>query len=78
MYVNMYRCIFTYTIFNIDLYRYIYRSIHIYVTSIPLSLSLYLSAAPSLPAAPWPSHDIAIANIVWCMAFKGGVGGGGV
>jgi len=26
--------------------------------------------------ARWPLHDIAIANIVWCMAFKGGVGGG--
>jgi len=24
----------------------------------------------------WHLHDIAIANIVWCMAFKGGVGGG--
>jgi len=24
----------------------------------------------------WSLHDIAIANIVWCMAFKGGVGGG--
>ena len=24
----------------------------------------------------WPSHYIAIANIVWCMAFKEGVGGG--
>jgi len=24
----------------------------------------------------WPLHDIAITNIVWCMAQKGGVGGG--
>ena len=24
----------------------------------------------------WPSHDIAITNIVWCMAYKRGVGGG--
>ena len=23
----------------------------------------------------WPLHDIAITNIVWCMAYKGGVGG---
>jgi len=24
----------------------------------------------------WPLHDIAIANIVWCMAYKRRVGGG--
>jgi len=24
----------------------------------------------------WPLHDIAITNIVWCMAYKGSVGGG--
>jgi len=27
--------------------------------------------------APWPLHDNTIANIVWYMAFKRGVGGGG-
>jgi len=26
----------------------------------------------------WPLHDIAITNIVCCMAYKGGVSGGGV
>jgi len=26
----------------------------------------------------WPLHDIAIANFVWCMAYEGGVGLGGV
>jgi len=25
----------------------------------------------------WPLHDIGITNIVWCMAYKRGVGGGG-
>ena len=24
----------------------------------------------------WLLHDIAITNIVWCIAYKGGVGGG--
>ena len=24
----------------------------------------------------WPLHDIAITNIVWCIAYKGRVGGG--
>jgi len=24
----------------------------------------------------WPLHDIVIANIVWCIAYKGGIGGG--
>jgi len=24
----------------------------------------------------WPSHEIAITNSAWCMAYKGGVGGG--
>jgi len=37
-------------------------------------------APPSPPPpphpAPWPLHDIAITNIVWCMAYKGSVGGG--
>jgi len=23
----------------------------------------------------WPLHDIAMTNIVWCMTYKGGVGG---
>jgi len=26
--------------------------------------------------AGWPLHDIAIINIVWCMAYKRGGGGG--
>jgi len=25
----------------------------------------------------WPSHDIAMTNIVWCMAYTRGVVGGG-
>jgi len=25
----------------------------------------------------WPLHDIAMTNIVWCMAYTTGVGGGG-
>ena len=25
---------------------------------------------------PWPLHDIAVANIVWCMAYTREVGGG--
>jgi len=29
-------------------------------------------------ASSWPLHDIAITNIVWCMAYNGGIGGGGV
>jgi len=29
------------------------------------------------PGWAWPLHDIAITNIVWCIALKGGVGGGG-
>jgi len=29
-----------------------------------------------LDITPWPLHDIAIANIVWSMAYKRGVGGG--
>ena len=33
---------------------------------------------PQNPGAAWPLQDIAIANIVWCMAYKRGVGGGGV
>jgi len=26
----------------------------------------------------WPLHDIAITDMIWCMALKGRVGGGGV
>jgi len=26
---------------------------------------------------PWPLHDIATTNIVWCMEYNKGVGGGG-
>jgi len=32
----------------------------------------------SLLVATWPLHDIAITNILWCMAYKRGFGGGGV
>ena len=28
--------------------------------------------------AVWPLHDIPVSNIVWCLTFKRGVGGGGV
>jgi len=35
------------------------------------------SASRSNDTAGWPLHDIAIPNIVCCMAYKRGVGGGG-
>jgi len=41
-------------------------------------MRLELLEQPFRWARGWPLHDIAIANIVWCMTFKGGVGGGGV
>jgi len=29
------------------------------------------------PSGAWPLHDIAITNIVWCVALKGGGAVGG-
>jgi len=29
------------------------------------------------PLTRWPLHDIATTNIVWCMAYARGLGGGG-
>jgi len=38
----------------------------------------YLSRTKQPPPPPsWPLHDIAITNIVWCMAYNRGVGGVG-
>jgi len=34
------------------------------------------SAAGRWGAGLWPLHGIAITNVVWCMAYKRGVGGG--
>ena len=31
-------------------------------------------APPAKHVADWPLQDVAITNIVWCMAYKGGVG----
>ena len=47
--------------------------------SLPMS-ALFLTRVDdhsySLLTATWPLHDIAITNIVWCTAYKRGVGGG--
>ena len=32
-------------------------------------------AALRAGSPPWPLHDIAVSNFVWCMAYKRGVGG---
>jgi len=45
---------------------------------INLSLCVGLDQQPLVRDMDWPSHDITITNIVWCMAYTGGVGGGGV
>ena len=37
-------------------------------------MHVYVPTYPSTPST-WPLHDIAITNIVWCMAHKRGVGG---
>ena len=42
---------------------------------VPSLLSSLTPAVSSL-LFTWPLHDIAIANIVWCMAYERGVGGG--
>ena len=45
------------------MYIYMYLSIYL-----DLYLSIYLQA----PGSGWPLHDVAITNIVWCMAYKRG------
>jgi len=37
---------------------------------------MYARASERGSAADWPLHNIAITNIVWCIAYKPGVGGG--
>ena len=59
-----------YTDIRIDLE--IDRERHLYACMYSHSVCLYLYT-PS--KATWPLHDIAITNIVWCMPYKGGVGG---
>ena len=47
--------------------------------SLDLYIQIYIDRYVSVYAwlrITWPSHDIAITNIVWCMAYKRGVGGG--
>jgi len=34
------------------------------------------NACPDGETKTWPLHNIAITNIVWCMAYNRGVGGG--
>ena len=34
------------------------------------------AARQRAPVSAWPLHNIAIINCVWCMAYKGAVGGG--
>ena len=61
----------------ICMYVYIYTYISIYV-AIHLCACIYRSPrlAPRLdPADSWPLQDIVITNIVWCVAYKGRVGG---
>jgi len=40
-----------------------------------LSLVMPLARAPALAVGTWLLHDMAITNIVWCMAYNRGVGG---
>jgi len=39
--------------------------------------ALFPLPEPSPRRPSLASHDIVITNIVWCMAYKGGAGGGG-
>ena len=71
---------------------YIYIYIHIYIPhrpqpnrrSSPREPSLryrqgrYTAQLCTVPehTSAWPSHDVVIANIVWCMAYTRGLGGG--
>jgi len=38
------------------------------------SMSIYYIVTMNSTVLTWPLHDIAIANIVWCIAYTGGVG----
>jgi len=66
---------------------YIQIYIYICILSTYIRIHLYLlnpkerksghdakAAARLLARQVWLSHDIAVANIVWCMAYKRGVG----
>jgi len=50
---------------------------------VDLAIAILLSGARrhgrgAVPRGGWPSHDIVITNIVWCIAYKREFGGGGV
>jgi len=40
-----------------------------------LALLAYLAGFEQGRVTGWPLHDIAITNMVWCMAYEWGVGG---
>ena len=50
---------------RIQVYMHVYLYIRIFCSYVCMQL-----------LTVWPLHDIAIANIVWCMPYKGGVGRG--
>jgi len=57
------------------IYLSIYLSIFIYIYS-SVGLSPRRRGRRLEPtSAAWPSQDIAMANIVWCMAYTRGAGG---
>jgi len=70
MYTHIYIYIYIYIL--IYIYKFIYTYIHTYIDIAPCR-----ARTPArVLGENWPLHDIAMHNIVWCMAYKRRVGGG--
>jgi len=79
-------CLFVRPFLNIDCLFVVYAVENVacfcaYLTFIYIYIYIYIYIEYGRPepwrSVGWPLDDIAITNIVWCMAYKGGVGGGG-
>ena len=62
--------VYIYTHIHIYGYVHIYKHIYIHVCT---NENVYINCLP-ITSPTWPLHDIAITNIVWCMAHKREVG----
>jgi len=69
-------------------YTYIYTHTHVCVLGLTPNLDIYRIFTPTNPGRDhcathidgtlgWPLHDIVINNMLWCIKYKRGLGGGG-
>ena len=57
------------------MYIYINVYIHIHIERETVEAVRLLVRMRAERVAPWPLHDVAIINMILCMAYKWGVGG---